>query len=176
MPGDTFLITRKEMGCCDFDAFMGGLDPERLTRAELAMLCGRVRIRFERVTRIQDLLVKPEARRFVRALHEIWPWAGYFFRCKPLSRRSPHARTRDDVILAGWVLCQVDDLTLIEWHHAGAVRILFNYDQFETAVNELLDRTEQMCHKAGLPKGQARQRRWAIEHSLTRFFNCGERP
>ena len=168
------IIPRAEIERCDIDRVAKCLAPERFTPSELAGLCGAVRLRFEHAASPDDLFVVPAARRFIRGLHQAWPWAGYFLRSAPISDNSPRDCVRDAGVLVGWGFCFNDEIAFARRDEPYRVSLRFNHEQFVASVEEIVNRAAELCAIAGRPKHSIHQRQKNLESTIASFFALGE--
>jgi hypothetical protein len=176
LPDKTLVVTRQDIERGDLDPVLLALSPEQFSRAELAGLCGAVRLRFEHAACADDLFLNPQARHFVQSLHRAWPWAGYFLRCAVLTPNSPPPQMIDAGVLVGWALCHTSEILVVRRDKPGSVAMTFCDDEFRAAVEDLLDRAEQLGQAAGLCRSAIGRRRKALAFAIGSFFSLGENP
>lgn len=171
--GRTFLITRELVEQCDIGPVLSVLSPAKHSMADLAKMCGSIRLRFEHTVHADDLFAKREERRFVRHLHQAWPWVGFFVRCQPVTLASDKSELIDAGILVGWALCNTNELSLLR-RDPDRVSIEFNPQQFEGAVESIIAHAEHLCRNVGLSKSATRLRSRTLQSTVRSFFALGE--
>jgi hypothetical protein len=168
------MVTPELVEQCDIGPVLSVLAPAQFSNQELATLCGKVRLRFANTIYSDDLFARPQGRRFVRALHKAWPWAGYFLKCGPITPVSSQTEVIDAGVLVAWALCLTDHLSVVR-DDLGGVSLTFNPQQFKASVDGIVADAEELCRKAGLTKRATRLRARTIRSTVGSFFALGEK-
>jgi hypothetical protein len=167
-----WVITRAQISTGDIDGAIHRLDPAVIPDEEVYGLAGAVRLRVEGLTRLADLIADPTARKFFQALHERWPWAGYFLRLHPITADSPLEQIMDTSLFMALLLCRVDHLTYVETPQGVGLR--YDADQFSRHLADLQIYAAQLAELVDFPPTFISQRDALIAQTVDSFFAAGQ--
>ena len=167
-----WVITQKQIAECDVDSAIIHLDPEQIADASIHGLHGAVRLRVEGATEPGDIYAKTEARKFFKALHARWPYAGYFLRLRPITLQSPLSQIMDISVFMAVALCHVNDLTCCQTVRGVSLR--YDITQLSRHLAELTCRAAELGDVIGLSKEEIRRRDNLISASVVSFFDAGQ--
>lgn len=167
----TWLITQQQITAGDVEGAILAVDPEQISDAEIFGLHGSVRLRIEGATGMADIIINPQARKFVRALHARWPWAAYFLSLQPVRADSAAAQIVDVSIFMALALSHVDELTLAQTPHGIALR--YDAGQLNQHLAELQSRAAQLAEAVDMPPSFIQLRDALISRAVISFFDAG---
>ena len=98
----TWLISKAQIGAGDIDSAIFPVDPEQVPDQEIYGLHGVVRLRVEGVKGPIDIFGHPVARKYFQALHQRWPYAGFFLRICPITFESPQPQIIRIIGIVAW--------------------------------------------------------------------------
>jgi len=156
----------------DVESAIQRVDPEQLADDQIHRRHGAIRLRFEGVRGMADIVANPGARKFVRALHLRWPWAAYFLRLAPIGADSPGPQVLDASVFMSLVLAHVDSLTLAETPQGISLR--FDGDQLRRHLAELQARAAQLAEAVDMPPSCIAGRDALISRTMASFFAAGQ--
>jgi hypothetical protein len=171
MNSKTWFITKAQIAAGDVEGAILAVDPEQIPDAEIFGLHGNVRLRIEGASGMADIIVNPQARKFFRALHQRWPWAGYFLRVNPLSPDSSMDQVVDLATFMALALCHLDQLSLAQTAYGSALR--YDATQLAQHLAELQSRAAQLAEAVDLPPSFIHRRDVLISNAVTSFFQAG---
>jgi len=144
MNKQTWLITQKQIAAGDVESAIIPIDPDQVPDDEIIGLHGNLRIRIEGAGGMADVITDPASRKFFRALHARWPWAGFFLRLDPINTKSSVDKVVDLAVFMSLLLVHVDYLT-----YATGIP-----QEIEKMVGNFM----KTCHKAGDEKHKTSNR------------------
>lgn len=168
----TWLISRAQIAAGDVENAILSVDPEQIPDAEIFGLHGAIRLRIDGARGMADIITDPSARKFFRALHARWPWAGYFLRLRPIKAESVPDEMVDLSVFMSLLLVRVDRLTFVETPHGTALR--HDADQLSEHLHDLQSRAAQLAATVDLPPTAINQRAALISRAVASFFEAGE--
>jgi hypothetical protein len=168
----TWLISRTQIAAGDVENSILSVDPEQIPEAEIFGLQGAIRLRIEGARGMADVITDPAARKFFRALHARWPWAGFFLRLRPINAASVPDEIVDLSVFMSLLLVRVDRLTFVETPHGTALR--HDADQLCEHLFDLQSRAAQLAAIVDLPPTAINQRAALISRAVASFFEAGE--
>src|ERR1039458_1578697 len=132
--GQHYVFGWDQIQSADVSAFCERYDPSRLTAWELRPLFGSVSLELDWAGKPADSFLIPEARRWVRSLHQQCPWLGFFLaHDRPFG--APNAFGQFPFLGLALCLC---DLYLLSNTHTGIARIEASQHQLRKFQNELI--------------------------------------
>jgi hypothetical protein len=140
----TWLITQKQIAAGDVESAIIPIDPDQVPDDEIIGLHGNLPIRIEGAGGMADVITDPASRKFFRALHARWPWAGFFLRLDPINTKSSVDKVVDLAVFMSLLLVHVDYLT-----YATGIP-----QEIEKMVGNFM----KTCHKAGDEKHKTSNR------------------
>lgn len=167
-----WVITQKQIAECDVESAILQIDPEQIADADIQGLHGAVRLRVEGAAGPADIFAKTEARKFVKAMHARWPYAGYFLRLKPITSSSSIDQIMDLSIFMALALCHVNGLVCCQT--ARGVSLQYDISQLSRHLAELTCRAAELGDCIGIAKDEIEKRDNLISASVVSFFDCGE--
>ncbi len=172
MKKTNWVITQKQINECDVDSAILHVDPEQIADVQIHGLHGSVRLRVEGATGPADIFGKTEARKFFKALHARWPYAGFFLRLKPITLKSPPDQIMDVSLFMALALCHVTNLSCCQT--ARGVRLRYDMKQLSRHLAELCCRAMELADCIGISKEEIQRRDNLIMASVVSFFEAGE--
>ena len=170
MNKQTWLITQKQIAAGDVESAIIPIDPDQVPDDEIIGLHGNLPIRIEGAGGMADVITDPASRKFFRALHARWPWAGFFLRLDPINTKSSVDKVVDLAVFMSLLLVHVDYLT-----YATGIP-----QEIEKMVGNFM----KTCHKAGDEKHKTSNRvkidhcpsaLQLYSHPLGAAFSAGDR-
>jgi len=167
-----WVITKKQITDCDVDSAIIPVDPEQIADAAIHGLHGAVRLRVENVIRARDIFMKKEARKFFRALHVRWPYAGFFLRLTPISKSLTPDQIVDVSLFMALALCHVGNLACCETPNGIALRC--NMDHLARHLAEVARRAMDLADCIGISEEEVQKRDHLITASAVSYFRAGQ--
>lgn len=166
------IITQAAIAAGDIHNPIYPLDPKHLPPAAVCRLHGKVRLRVQQAAGPAEVFLQPAARKYFRALHAKWPYAGYFFKLKPITQDSPVEQITDVTTFMSLALCHCDDLGYYESPQGIGLR--FSAGQLAQILVEFQGRAIELGQTVGLRAAAIRQRDSLITEAVASFFDCGQ--
>ena len=168
----TWLITQKQIAAGDVESAIIPVDPDQVPDDEIIGLHGNLRMRIEGAGGMADVITDPASRKFFRALHARWPWAGFFLRLDPVTPESPDDKVLDLAVFMSLLLVHVDHLTYAESAHGISLR--YDANQFSGQLFNVQIRAAQLAGVLDLPPTAINARAALISRAVTSFFEAGQ--
>ena len=167
-----YLFTRSQIVSGDVSDFVARYDPRTFNVAELARMCGTLRIRVEGTRTAHDLFADLHCRLFFRRLHKQFPYWAYFLRLHPLRSSKPSPALTDAVLFMGIGLCQTDVVSIC-WDQRGEEATIFEVRQFHEFMKESSRQTNRLGKRAGLTGPAIAHRRQVVIKTVRSFLRLG---
>jgi hypothetical protein len=167
-----WLITQDHITAGDIETAILPVDPEQLADSEIFDLHGAVRMRIQGAKGMVDIAANPAARKFFHAMHDRWPWAGFFLQLQPLTAKSSPEEVVDVSVFMSLLLVHVDRLTYCE--KPSGITLHYDANQFRRHFAELQSRAAQLAAAVNIPLPIINQRGLLILRSVSSFFNAGQ--
>ena len=168
----TWLITQSQIAAGDVECAIIPVDPDQVPDDEIIGLHGNLRVRIEGAGGMADVITDPASRKFFRALHARWPWAGFFLRLDPVTPESPDDKVLDLAIFMSLLLVHVDHLTYAE--SAQGIALRYDANQFTEHLFDVQIRAAQLAGVLDLPATAINTRAALISRAVTSFFEAGQ--
>jgi len=168
----TWLITQSQIAAGDVESAIIPVDPDQVPDDEIIGLHGSLRMRIEGAGGMADVITDPMSRKFFRALHARWPWAGFFLRLDPVTPESPDDKVLDLAVFMSLLLVHVDHLTYAESAHGIALR--YDANQFTEHLFDVQIRAAHLAGVLDLPPTAINARAALISRAVTSFFEAGQ--
>ena len=168
----TWLITQKQIAAGDVESAIIPVDPDQVPDDEIIGLHGNLRMRIEGAGGMADVITDPASRKFFRALHARWPWAGFFLRLDPVTPESSDDKVLDLAVFMSLLLVHVDHLTYAESAHGISLR--YDANQFNGHLFDVQIRAAQLAEVLDLPPTAINTRAALISLAVTSFFEAGQ--
>lgn len=164
-PKSEFIFQRDEVLAVDLTRFLRFYHPCGQTPRQLREHFGSTAIGFEDVDEVGDLAPTPEGRRFLRNLHQAWPYAGFFLH---LHHPFGPAHGLGAVPMLAYALCLVD-VQLVE--SAAFTGLRANQDQLLVVCGELTMRMAELGAWAMIPVEVLMARQGDVAAQITSTFS-----
>ena len=168
----TWLISQSQISAGDIDGVILRVDPEQIPDADIYGLHGAIRLRVENTNGPASIFMDPTRRRFFRALHKRWPWAGYFLRLAPLKRNSTPDQVVDLGVFMALALCHCNSLEYCESKQGCVLR--YGAGELGKILAEFQGRAAELAQTVGIPNDEIHQRDELITDSVVSFFAAGK--
>ena len=168
----SWLISKAQIGAGDIDSAIFPVDPEQVPDQEIYGLHGVVRLRVEGVKGPIDIFGHPVARKYFQALHQRWPYAGFFLRICPITFESPQPQIMDLSMFMALALSHCDNLLYCETKHGIGLR--FETEELAKILAEIQGRAAELADAIGIPAKEIERRDDLISRSVASFFDAGK--
>jgi len=142
-----FIFRREQVLSTELGEFLEDYHPLRLSGFQLRNLFGHLSIEIEDAVKCGDVATIPEARALIRALHVVWPFAGFFL---DLNRPLGSAKTLGSLPILSYALC-LTDLEIISWDNTGKCAIGVNYVQLRNFRDQCFQSICDLGKRAEIP-------------------------
>jgi hypothetical protein len=171
MHNHTWIITQSQISQGDVEGAIRRVDPEQIPDDQIVRLSGVIRLRIEGARGLLDIVTDPHARKFFRALHARWPWAGYFLRLEPVTAASAPAQVIDLSVFMTLALCHLEQLTAVETAHG--IGLHYDAARLREHVWELQIRAAELAGVLDLPLTFIAARNTLVARAVVSFFAAG---
>lgn len=168
----TWLITKSQIGAGDIDSAIFPVDPEQVPDEGIFGLHGLVRLRVEGVKGPIDIFGNPVARKYFQAMHQRWPYAGYFLRLCPVTLESPQPQITDLSMFMAIALCHCNNLVYCETKRG--IGLQFETSELAAILAELQGRAAGLADAIGISAREIEKRDDLIARSVASFFDAGK--
>ena len=165
----TWLISKAVIQAGDIEPILLPVDPEQLSEDQIYGLHGQVRLRIPGTNGPQEIFCDPVARAFFRKLHSRWPWAGYFLRLAPITRKSTSEQLVDLSAFMALAFCHCEEIGYCSTEKG--IGLQYNPGQLGKHIAELIGRAEQLAEIVGIPSEAIKKREILIGESVVSFFD-----
>lgn len=169
----TYIFTRAQIASGDVSDFLSRFAPAKLSTAELAGLCGAVRIRLEEPCAAEDIFADLLGRRFFRQFHMSFPYSGYFLRLHPLQSLKPSPAWLDANLFFAISLCNTD-VVQARWDRLDQEVTLFKPEAFVAFMAEIDHHIIGLGKRAGLTAAAIRYRRTVVTRTVRSLLRLRE--
>jgi hypothetical protein len=169
----TYIFSRAQIASGDVSDFLSRFDPTKLSTAELAGLCGAMRIRIEEPCAAENIFADLLGRRFFRQLHTSFPYSGYFCRLHPLRSLKPSPALIDATLFFAIALCHTD-VVQARWDRFGQEVTLFKPQAFVAFMAEIDHHIIGLGKRAGLTAPAIRHRRTVVTRTVRSLLRLRE--
>jgi hypothetical protein len=169
----TYIFTRAQIASGDVSGFLGRFNPDKLSSAELAGLCGALRIRLQEPISTQEIFADLLGRRFFRRLHASFPYSGYFLRLHPLRSLKPSPSWIDADLFFAIGLCNTD-IIQARWDRLGQEVTLFRPEAFAAFMADIDHHIARIGKRAGLTAPAIRYRRTVVTRTIRSLLRLRE--